>query len=154
MRWAELDLDKALWRLPGERTKNGRPHDVPLPSQAVELLRAAGPGEGGGGEFVFGRRGFGAWNRGKARLDAALGLPPWTLHDLRRTAVTGMAELGVAPHVVEAVVNHVSGHKAGVAGVYPRAVYAAEKRAALQRWADHLDHVLGLAERKVIPLRA
>jgi integrase len=68
-------------------------------------------------------------------------LPPWTLHDLRRTAVTGMAELGVAPHVVEAVVNHVSGHKGGIAGVYNRATYAAEKREALQRWADHVERL-------------
>jgi integrase len=65
-------------------------------------------------------------------------LQPWVLHDLRRTGVTMMAEIGVAPHVVEAVVNHVSGHKAGVAGIYNRATYASEKRAALQRWADHL----------------
>ena len=80
-------------------------------------------------------------------------LVPWTLHDLRRTVVTGMNELGIAPHVVEAVVNHVSGRaKAGVAGVYNRAVYGREKRAALQAWADHLDEVLGLGERKVIPL--
>ena len=63
---------------------------------------------------------------------------PWVLHDLRRSAVTRMCELGIAPHVVEAVVNHVCGHKAGVAGVYNKAIYAAEKRAALQRWADHL----------------
>ena len=69
-------------------------------------------------------------------------LPPWTLHDLRRTAVTGMVEIGVAPHVVEAVVNHVSGHKGGVAGVYNRATYAAEKRAALQRWADHVERIV------------
>ena len=80
---------------------------------------------------------------------------PWTLHDLRRTVVTGMNELGIAPHVVEAVVNHVSGRaKAGVAGVYNRAAYAIEKRTALQAWADHLDQVLGHDTRKLIPLRA
>ena len=80
---------------------------------------------------------------------------PWTLHDLRRTVVTGMNELGIPPHVVEAVVNHISGRaKAGVAGVYNRATYAEEKRAALQTWADHLDEVLGLGERTVIPMWA
>ena len=63
---------------------------------------------------------------------------PGRLHDLRRTAVTGMAELGVPPHVVEAAVNHISGHKAGVAGIYNRATYAREKRAALDRWAEHV----------------
>ena len=68
---------------------------------------------------------------------------PWRIHDLRRTAVTGMAELGVMPHVIEAVVNHISGHKGGVAGVYNRAVYAAEKKAALELWADHVSSVVG-----------
>ena len=71
------------------------------------------------------------------------------LHDLRRCAVTGMADIGIAPHVVEAVVNHICGHKAGVAGVYNRSTYAAEKRAALQRWADHL---LEARPGKVVPL--
>ena len=66
-----------------------------------------------------------------------------------------MNELGIAPHVVEAVVNHISGvARAGVAGVYNRAIYATEKRAALQAWADHLDQMLGLGELKIIPLRA
>jgi integrase len=137
---SELDLDRGHWRLPGERTKNGLPHDVPLSSQAAGILRAVlAQGEG---EQVFGSSGFASWGRCKARLDAALKLPPWTLHDLRRTAVTGMVEIGVAPHVVEAVVNHVSGHKGGVAGVYNRATYAAEKRAALQRWADHVGRIV------------
>ena len=67
---------------------------------------------------------------------------PWTVHDLRRTVVTGMAEIGIAPHIVEAVVNHVSGHKGGVAGVYNRAKYSQEKRAALQRWADHVERIV------------
>ncbi|HEX2320173.1 MAG TPA: hypothetical protein VHJ18_14430, partial [Streptosporangiaceae bacterium] len=93
---------------------------------------------------MFGRddTGFSGWSKAKAALDAAVNLSaPWVLHDLRRTAVTGMAEIGIAPHIVEAVVNHISGHKAGVAGVYNRAAYATEKRAALQRWADHVDRI-------------
>jgi integrase len=63
---------------------------------------------------------------------------PWRLHDLRRTAATRMAELGVQPHIVEAILNHISGHKAGIAGVYNRAAYAAEKRDALTLWSDHV----------------
>ena len=59
-------------------------------------------------------------------------------HDLRRTLVTGLAELGIQQHVIEAVVNHVSGHKAGVAGIYNRATYSQEKRIALQNWAEHV----------------
>jgi integrase len=162
---AELAPDLTLWRLPGERTKNGRPHDVPLPAQAAAILSGRPPRAGR--DLVFGARegSFSGWSQAKKRLDADVArwraqerlgrpltdgelpapgdaLPAWTLHDLRRTAVTGMAELGVAPHVVEAVVNHVSGHKGGVAGVYNWASYAAEKRAALQRWADHVEQIV------------
>ena len=72
-------------------------------------------------------------------LDLSLpGMAPWTIHDLRRTCATGMAELAVPPHIIEAVLNHVSGHKAGVAGIYNRARYEGEMRAALERWADHI----------------
>ena len=62
----------------------------------------------------------------------------WVIHDLRRTVVTRMAELGVQPHIIEAVINHASGHKGGVAGVYNRATYDREKRAALNLWAEHV----------------
>lgn len=76
----------------------------------------------------------------KDALDTAMpGAAPWRLHDLRRTAATGMAELGIAPHIVEAVLNHVSGARGGVAGIYNRAAYADEKRAALERWANHVE---------------
>ena len=86
---------------------------------------------------------FQGWSKAKAALDRRLALiryanRPWRLHDIRRTVATRMAELGVQPHVVEAVLNHVSGHKAGVAGVYNRALYAAEKRRALELWAEHV----------------
>jgi len=76
----------------------------------------------------------------KATLDARIGaaVPHWTHHDLRRTAATRMAELGIAPHIIEAILNHVSGHKAGVAGIYNRAAYETQKRHALASWADHL----------------
>ena len=66
-------------------------------------------------------------------------VPPWRLHDLRRTAATRMADLGVLPHIVEACINHVSGAKAGVAGVYNRAQYVKEKRAAFERLAAHVE---------------
>jgi len=71
--------------------------------------------------------------------DKLNGMPAWRLHDCRRTAATMMAELGILPHIIEAILNHVSGHRAGVAGIYNRARYEGEMRAALQRWADHLD---------------
>jgi integrase len=135
MRRPELDLDQQLWRLPGARTKNKLPHDVPLSRQAKAILELQG------GDPLFGKNGFREWWRAKQQLDTVLDLPEWTVHDLRRTVVTGMAEIGVSPHIVEAVVNHVSGHKGGVAGVYNRAKYSQEKRAALQRWADRVEQI-------------
>jgi integrase len=85
---------------------------------------------------------FQGWSNSKTSLDKRLkeaGMTaPWRLHDLRRTAATRMADLGVQPHIIEAVLNHVSGHKAGVAGIYNRSTYAAEKKAALMLWADHV----------------
>lgn len=141
---AELDLDHALWTLPAARSKNKREHIIPLSQPAVSILRDAPRLVGR--EFVFGEGagGFSGWSRAKAALDARLkasGAPlvPWTLHDLRRTAATVMADrLGVLPHVIEAVLGHVSGHKAGVAGVYNKATYVPEKRDALDRWAQHV----------------
>ena len=85
--------------------------------------------------FGIGRGGYSGWSRSKEALDAAAKVAPWTLHDLRRTAATRMADLGVEPHIIEAALNHVSGHKSGVAGIYNRSTYAAEKRAALDLWA-------------------
>jgi len=92
-------------------------------------------------DYLFGKRGFTKWDHAKKQLDQRVGIAPWRLHDLRRSAATYMAELGVLPHVIEQTLNHVSGHKAGVAGVYNRARYTDEMRSALQRWADHLDKV-------------
>jgi hypothetical protein len=105
------------------------------------------------------------WSRVKSRLDDAMlriareergagaEIAPWRLHDLRRTAVTGMVELGAAPHVVEAAVNHVSGAKAGVAGVYNRSQLLPERRAALERWASHVQGIVTGRPAQVVPLR-
>ncbi|MCB1884754.1 MAG: tyrosine-type recombinase/integrase [Geminicoccaceae bacterium] len=153
MRWGEVDLERGVWTLPAARTKNGRAHEVPLSLQAQALLESLPRPEGR--DLVFGRGGgpFSGWSQSKRRLDAKVGFTGWTLHDLRRTVVTGMAEMGVQPHVVEAVVNHVGGHnKVGVAGVYNRATYAGEKRAALQAWADCLDGVVAGASPRVVVL--
>lgn len=146
MAWPELDLDARMWTIPGERTKNRRAHRVPLAAAAMAILEAL-PDRGRPMVFGWSRKaptGFSGWSRAKATLDARVAkargaaLAPWRLHDLRRTAVTGMAELGAAPHVIEAVVNHASGFGGGVAGVYNRATYEAERRAALELWAEHV----------------
>jgi integrase len=95
----------------------------------------------------------GGWSKIKRRLDTAMAIPAWRLHDLRRTAATGMAELGIAPHIVEAVLNHISGARASVAGTYNRAAYAAEKQAALERWAAHVTGLVGGTPANVVSLR-
>lgn len=143
LRWSELDLDRALWTLPADRSKNGREHEVPLSRQALALLGARERI----GEFVFGRGGrapFSGYSRSKERLDEALGeaVAPFVMHDIRRSVVTHMVEIGIAPNVVEACINHLSGHKGGVAGIYNRASYREPKQAALQAWADHLQALI------------
>jgi integrase len=127
--------------LPLSRTKNKRAHAIPLSAPAQAILARRPSQEG---DFVFcGAQAFASWSRGKSLLDASVAaagarFAPWTVHDIRRSVATGMAELGIMPHIIEAVLNHVSGHKAGIAGVYNRATYEREKRAALATWADHV----------------
>lgn len=143
MAWDELDLDQGRWSIPRERTKNGLPHDVFLTEPAIYILRNQPRRENR--SLVFGDAvgPYQGWSKAKAALDKRIlksGAPlaAWRLHDLRRTAATRMAEMSVLPHVIEAVLNHASGHMAGVAGVYNRATYATEKLIALERWADHV----------------
>jgi integrase len=139
LRWSEIDLHAGQINLPGERTKNGHAHFIPL-SQPARAILAAQPRLR---EQVFGRgdsaEGFAGWSAATAALRAALPkMEPWSLHDLRRTMATGMGELGVQPHIIEAAINHQSGHKAGVAGTYNRANYHAERKVALDKWAAHI----------------
>ena len=140
LRWSEIDTAAKLIALPKERTKNGRAHDVPLSDLALDILAKQHRRIGRNLVFGDGVGGFVGWceSEGGARLPPPRSIPHWTLHDLRRTAATRMADLGVQPHVIEAVLNHVSGHKAGVAGIYNRATYAPEKRAALDLLANHI----------------
>ena len=150
LRWSELEGEgeKALIALPAERTKNNRQHDVPLSKAARSILDDIP--KRGERDLIFGEGagGFSGWSKAKAAMDERLGkaVKPWTLHDLRRTAATRMADLGVQPHVIEAALNHVSGHKGGVAGIYNRSTYAAEKRAALDLWAGHIKIIAAKAK--------
>ncbi len=151
MRRSELSDDGAVWTLPGGRTKNGHEHAVFLPPLAREIL-ASVPTLG---DLIFttdGEHPVAIGSKIKRRLDAAMQIPPWRIHDLRRTCATGMAEIGIAPHIVEAVLNHISGAKAGVAGTYNRATYPAEKKAALERWAAHVEGLISGRPAKVVPL--
>ena len=148
--WPEIDLDKRQIELPASRTKNGRPHLVPLTEHATAILETITETEHR--DFVFGRGvgGFSGWSKAKAELDARIAearikagikkpMPPWVLHDLRRSFVTHLNENKFAPpHVIEAIVNHVSGHLAGVAGTYNKALYLDERRRALGLWGHEV----------------
>ncbi|HYQ06064.1 MAG TPA: tyrosine-type recombinase/integrase [Xanthobacteraceae bacterium] len=154
LRFSELDLDAGTLSLPGERTKNGLPHTLTLPPLALDILRSVEKRDGR--DFLFGKwaGGFTSWARQKQTLTSSLGLEHWTIHDLRRRAATHMAEIGIEPHVIEAVLNHVSGHKAGIAGIYNRASYKPQMKMALARWAAHLESIFSGAANKIVPLRA
>jgi integrase len=137
MCWSEIDEAERLWTLPAARTKNGRPHVVPLSSQAWSIIDAMP--RISGCDFVFAGDRIG-YHRAKQRLDQRMpGVGPWVLHDLRRTCATGLQKLGVRLEVTEAVLNHTSGTRSGIVGVYQRHDWAAEKSDALQRWADRID---------------
>lgn len=151
LRWAEIDLNTATITLPPARTKNKRAHDIPLSPQALAIL-AGMPRlrlrDGSLSDHAFTRsgRGYLGWSGDKIDLDARIAkagslMQPWVLHDFRRTISTTMHErLDVDPHIVEAVLGHV-GHRGGVAGVYNRSAYEQQKRAALERWAEHVTRI-------------
>jgi integrase len=154
LRWDELSEDRVEMRLPGSRTKNHRAHTVPLAPLAREIVARIPRIDGCA--FVFttnGRTPISGWSKVKMQLDAEMKIPPWRLHDLRRTCVTEMAELGIPPHLIELIVNHVSGARAGVAGTYNRSEMMAERRAALERWASHVAGLVAERPANVAPIR-
>lgn len=151
MRWSEINFDKALWSIPPTRTKNGRAQIVPLTPAAINLLSSL-PHIGDGYVFpALGRRetAFSGFSKSKGRLEDLSGVAGWSLHDLRRTAATGMASLGVAPHVIERILNHVSGSFGGVAGIYNRFGYLPEMRASLEQWSERVRKIADASEPKV-----
>jgi integrase len=148
LRWPEIDFSRDVISLPGERTKNGKPHDIPMSSTVRSLLTARPKN---GRDFVFGEGAgpFSGMSQRKAMLDAKIAasnngydMAPWVHHDLRRSVATGMAEIGIAPHIIEAILNHTSGHKGGIAGIYNRAQYGPEKAQALVRWDKHIRSIV------------
>jgi integrase len=165
MRWDELRCENGdwQWHLPKERTKNKRPHLVPLTKTALELIER----EPRLGPCVFTTTGstpISGWSKVKRKLDDAMlelareergerfDLTQWALHDLRRTAATGMADLGIRPDVIEQVINHVSGSRAGVAGIYNRSALLPERREALERWTTHVIDVVQASPTNVVAL--
>ena len=141
LHWDELDLTQRIWTIPKTRTKNAKAHVVQLSRQALAVLKHGDER----GSIVFtllGTKPFQDFARAKRRLDRLSGVTGWRLHDLRRTCVSGMARLGVAPHVADKILNHQAGTISGVAAVYQRHEFLAERRTALEEWGAHIDQLL------------
>jgi integrase len=156
MRWSELDPDAGTWELPAERSKNGRAHKITLPPTAHTII-ASVPRTNR--DHLFGDRagaGFTSWSRFKVDLDQHLAgkVRAWRIHDLRRSTATKMADIGIEPHHIEAALNHFSGHRRGSAGIYNRAHYERQIRAALLRWDEHVTALVEGRKPVVVPLHA
>jgi integrase len=155
MRWSELDVDAGAWTIPGERSKNGKPHIVALSPLAIETLERVPRIVDQ--DLLFsgsGKTPVSGFGHAKARLDVAMGVADWVLHDLRRTATTGMARLGIAPHVADRVLNHQAGTIRGVAAVYNRFEYLDERKAALRAWGGFVESLVRPVPSNVVPLVA
>ena len=143
------------------RSKNGRAHTLPMMPAMLDVI--ADVPRMVDRDQLFGSRsnGFVAWSSGKAALDARSGVRKWVLHDVRRTVATRMNDQGILPHVVEQILNHTGGHRAGVAGTYNHSLYEKEVRSALARWHDYVrtlvdggESLVDGGERKVIFMRS
>jgi integrase len=140
--WPELDLERRVWTIPKSRTKNAKAHLVHLSEQSMAVLTRADHR----GPYVFsllGTKPFQEFSRAKRVLDQLSGVTGWRLHDLRRTCVSGMARLGIAPHIADKILNHQSGTISGVAAVYQRHEFLPERQAALDLWGAHIGQILG-----------
>jgi len=142
--WDEIDLKTRTWKLSSDRTKNAKSHEVHLSDPVIAVLSRAQKQ----GKFVFSRSGdnsFQDFSSAKREIDDLSGVIGWRLHDLRRTCVSGMARLGVAPHVADKILNHQAGTISGVAAVYQRHDFLAERREALAKWGTHVRQIIGTA---------
>jgi integrase len=138
--WKEFDIGGRTWKLSSERTKNAKGHEVYLSDQVVAVLGRVDKI----GDLVFSHSGtasFQAFGVAKQELDKLSGVTGWRLHDLRRTCVSGMARLGVAPHVADKILNHQNGTISGVAAVYQRHDFLAEREQALKLWGAHVARI-------------
>jgi integrase len=150
MRWSEVNLESGIWTLPKERSKNRAAHALALPKAAIKILRTAPRFEGS--DFIFtcagGEGPVMDFVRIKRRLDqrmeAAIGkpIPRWVFHDLRRSFASGLGEIGIQPHIIEACLNHRSGIVSGISAVYNRFSYQPEMRAALEAWSRRIDAIV------------
>jgi integrase len=149
--YSEIDLENGRWRLAAERSKSGKPHELPLMPMALAIVKSVRRLVNR--DQLFGVRsdgGFSAWDKCKQALDARSGVSDWVLHDIRRSVATKMADIGIMPHIIEEILAHTSGHKAGVRGIYNRSRYTTEVRAALGMWEDRVRTLVEGGERKVV----
>jgi integrase len=158
MRWEEVNIENRLWTLPAERTKNNKPHEVPLSNAALAVVERVP--RVAGSPFVLTTNGgappISGYSEGKRRLDALLpaDIPAWRLHDLRRSCASGLARLGINLPVIEKVLNHSSGSFAGIVGVYQKHSFADEKRQALEAWGGFVAALVeGKPASRVVRLR-
>lgn len=141
MRWEQLDLEAGTWTLGAEDTKAKREHVVPLSGPACDILRALLPQEGTAAGYVFARgreSAISGFSKAKNRMDKLSGVTEWRLHDLRRTAATGMARLGHSPHIIGRILNHAPEAVEGITAIYNRHTYLPEMRRALEAWATEV----------------
>jgi integrase len=141
MTWAEIDEATRTWRIPASRTKNGKAHLVHLADPPWSIIQGTARTH----PLVFptsGKKHFQAFKLAKRELDRRSGVTGWWLHDLRRTVVSGMARLGVPPHVADKILNHQSGTISGVAAVYQRHEFLTERKEALERWGRHVSDLI------------
>lgn len=151
--FSDLDGPQPSWTIPAARSKSGRPLTLPLLPMAAEIVRSVPRLVSRDQLFgSYSSQGFANWDRGKRALDARSGVTGWTPHDLRRTLSTRLHDLNTPPHIVEAVLGHVGGHKSGVAGRYNWAAYKAQIRSALATWEDYVRSIVEGGERKVLVL--
>src|SRR5262245_41190979 len=153
LRWSEVSFERGTWTLPSGRSKNGRAHTLPLMPMALDIIKDVPRLVSR--DQLFGARsndGFTGWDDQKEAIDERSGVIGWTLHDIRRSVATKLADIGVQPHIIEQILNHQSGHKAGPAGLYNRSSYEREVRNALARWEDHVRTLVEIGERKVVPM--
>ncbi len=146
MTWNELDLNNDIWTIPGSRTKNEKPHFVHLSEQATAVLSSVL----NVGAFTFtsnGKTPFSGFSKAKKRLDELSGVTDWRLHDIRRTVTSGMAQLGIAPHVADKILNHQSGTISGVAAVYQRHEFLDDRKTALNAWGNYVQSLLEKTDR-------
>lgn len=160
MDWSEIDLDAKIWTLPAERAKNGEAHIVPLTDLAIDQLNAMQPKSSGLVFTTTGKTAVSGFSKAKRTLDSEMiaimkerlqagtgdgtfvSIGEWRLHDIRRTGATNLQALGIPIEVTEAVLNHISGTRSGVAGIYNRYRYEPEKQNALERWNHHLSFLI------------